>query len=428
MDNGGKPVEDLIFKPNAAVRRMKTEAQNILIRDYNYDLPHHRIAEFPLSQRDGSKLLIYKNHEITDDRFFNLHEHLPGSSTLVLNNTRVIEARILFQKPTGGVIEIFCLEPFIQRVEESLSLNGNVQWKCLIGGASKWKAGQILQKRVSINDETVWLNARYLSKEADDFVIEFSWQTQHSFAEVLHAAGAIPLPPYIKRNVIEEDKERYQTIFSIQEGSVAAPTAALHFTENVFQKLEEKKVSSEYITLHVGAGTFKPVKTETVAEHEMHKEPFTVSIDVLKKIISSQKMIAVGTTSLRTLESIYWIGVKLMNGLIKEEWTLQQWEAYDLEKNYPLISVKESLSALAYWLEQNNQSQLHCQTGLIIVPGYGFKIPDGLITNFHQPQSTLLLLVSAFIGDDWRKVYRHALNNDYRFLSYGDSSLLWRPH
>jgi S-adenosylmethionine:tRNA ribosyltransferase-isomerase len=428
VDNSGKPVEDFIFKPNAAVSRMKTDAQNILIRDYNYDLPNDRIAEFPLPQRDGSKLLIYKNREITDDRFFNLHEHLPGSSTLILNNTRVIEARILFQKPTGGAIEIFCSEPFQESVEHSLSSTEKVQWKCLIGGASKWKAGQVLQKKVSINDDAVEVSARYISKQSDDFIIEFSWQKQHSFAEVLHVAGAIPLPPYIKRNVTEEDKERYQTIFSKREGSVAAPTAALHFTENVFQKLEEKNVSAEYITLHVGAGTFKPVKTETVAEHEMHKEPFSVSIDVLKKIISSQKIVAVGTTSLRTLESIYWIGVKLMKGLIKEEWTLQQWEAYDLEKNYPLISVKESLSALAYWLEQNNESQLHCQTGLIIVPGYRFKIPDGLITNFHQPQSTLLLLVSAFIGEDWGRVYQHALDNNYRFLSYGDSSLLWRQH
>jgi S-adenosylmethionine:tRNA ribosyltransferase-isomerase len=428
VDNSGKPVEDFIFKPNAAVGRMKTEAQNIRIRDYNYDLPHHRIAEFPLSERDASKLLIYRKGEIVNSHFSNLHEHLPDGSTLILNNTRVIEARILFQKPTGGVIEIFCLVPFQQTVEQSLSSQGKVQWQCLIGGASKWKAGQILQKKIYINDYAVEVSAKYISKQSDDFIIEFSWQTQHLFAELLHAAGAIPLPPYIKRNVTEEDKERYQTIFSKQEGSVAAPTAALHFTENVFQKIEEKNISAEYITLHVGAGTFKPVKTETVAEHEMHKEPFTISIDVLKKIISSQKIIAVGTTSLRTLESIYWIGVKLMNGFIQNEWALQQWEAYDLEKNYPGVSVKESLSILINWLEKNDQAQLHCQTGLIIVPGYGFKIPDGLITNFHQPQSTLLLLVSAFIGEDWRKVYQHALDNDYRFLSYGDSSLLWRSH
>jgi S-adenosylmethionine:tRNA ribosyltransferase-isomerase len=405
---------------------VKTEAQNIFIKDYEYDLLHIRIANFPLAERDQSKLLIYKNGEIIDDHFFNLQEYLSNESTLILNNTRVIEARILFQKSTGGVIEIFCLEPFQQTIEQSLSSTKQAQWQCLIGGASKWKSGQILQKIVTLNDKMVELNARYIAKQADDFVIEFSWHTEQSFAEVLHAAGAIPLPPYIKRDVVEEDKERYQTIFSKQEGSVAAPTAALHFTEAVFQKLSAKNINLEYITLHVGAGTFKPVKTETVAEHEMHKEPFTVSIDVLKRILSSKKIIAVGTTSLRTLESIYWLGVKLINRLIDEEWTLQQWEAYDLEKNYSFVSAAESLSALIHWLKENNQRELHCQTGLIILPGYQFRIADGLITNFHQPQSTLLLLVSAFIGDDWRKVYQHALDNDYRFLSYGDSSLLWK--
>lgn len=405
---------------------MKTEARNIFIKDYDYDLPHERIAEFPLAERDQSKLLVYRNGEITDDLFCNLPAHLSGNSTLVLNNTRVIEARILFKKPTGGVIEIFCLEPFQQTIERSLSSIKKVQWHCLVGGASKWKAGQILKKEIVIKDEAFELNATYIEKQKDSFVIEFTWQTNYSFAEVLHAAGAIPLPPYIKRNATEEDKERYQTIFSKEEGSVAAPTAALHFTEKVFKDLLEENIPVEYITLHVGAGTFKPVKTETVAEHEMHKEPFTVSIDLLKKIISSKKIIAVGTTSLRTLESIYWIGVKFLNGLISDEWVLQQWETYDLEKEYSSISVTESLSAIISWLEENNQGELHCQTSLIIVPGYQFKIPHALVTNFHQPQSTLLLLVSAFIGNDWKKIYRHALDNGYRFLSYGDSSLLWK--
>lgn len=405
---------------------MKIEAQNILIKDYGYNLPQERIAEFPLNRRDQSKLLIYENGQISEDYFYNLHHHIAKESTLILNNTRVIEARILFHKPTGGVIEIFCLEPFQKSIEQSLASVGNVQWQCLIGGASKWKHGQVLQKEILIDEEPVRLTAHYISKQADSFIIEFSWITQHAFAEVLHAAGAIPLPPYIRRNVTEEDKERYQTIFSRQEGSVAAPTAALHFTENVFQNLSEKNIDAEYVTLHVGAGTFKPVKTETVAEHEMHKEPFHISIDVLKKILSSKKIVAVGTTSLRTIETIYWLGVKLVNGLIEDEWNLQQWEPYDLEKNYPAISVKESLQALIDWLSANKQSEVHCETSLIIVPGYKFRIPDGLITNFHQPQSTLLLLVSAFIGEDWRKVYQHALDNNYRFLSYGDSSLLWR--
>lgn len=405
---------------------MKTEAQNLFIKNYNYDLPHVRIAEFPLNERDQSKILIYKNRIITDDYFYNLHNHIPGNSTLILNNTRVIEARILFTKSTGGVIEIFCLEPFQQTIEQSLSSAIKVQWQCLIGGASKWKSGQSLKKEVFIDGRVLRLEAKYITKQTDSFIIEFSWETAHSFAEVLHAAGAIPLPPYIKRNATKEDKERYQTIFSKHEGSVAAPTAALHFTENVFQKLTEKKIDKEYITLHVGAGTFKPVKAETVAAHQMHKEPFTVSIDGLKKMGSSTMVIAVGTTSLRTIESIYWLGVKLKNNLIKDEWSLHQWEAYDLQKEYPAVSIQESLTALIEWMEKNHQKQLHCQTSLIIVPGYQFRIPAGLITNFHQPQSTLLLLVAAFIGDDWRKVYQHALENNYRFLSYGDSSLLWR--
>lgn len=403
------------------------DPKSLFIKDYNYDLPHERIAEFPLKERDQSKLLVYKNGVIKDDHFYNLHHHLPGGSTVILNNTRVIEARILFTKLTGGVIEIFCLEPLQQTVEQSLTSSSKVHWQCLIGGASKWKAGQALRKEVFINSKPVVMEARYINRQTDCFIIEFSWQPPYfSFAEILHAAGAIPLPPYIKRNATEEDKDRYQTIFSKQQGSVAAPTAALHFTERVFEKLAEKNIDREYITLHVGAGTFKPVKAETIAEHEMHKEPFTVSVDVLKKILLTEKIIAAGTTSLRTIESVYWLGVKLKNGLIKDEWTLHQWEAYDLGKKYPEVSVQESLNALINWLEETRQIRLHCQTSLIIVPGYFFRIAAGLITNFHQPKSTLLLLVAAFIGEDWEKVYRNALENDYRFLSYGDSSLLWR--
>jgi S-adenosylmethionine:tRNA ribosyltransferase-isomerase len=405
---------------------MNVEAENILIRHFNYDLPHQKIAEFPLQERDQSRLLVYQYGDIQDDHFSNVHNHLPANSTLVLNNTRVIEARILFIKHTGGQIEIFCLEPHQQTVEQSLASTEKALWQCLIGGASKWKSGQILQKELYINNEPVHLKAKYVAKQSDSFVIEFSWTSSNSFAEILHVAGAIPLPPYIKREVTEQDKERYQTIFSKREGSVAAPTAALHFTENTFQKLSGKNIDAAYITLHVGAGTFKPVKTEKVAEHEMHKEPFIVSIDVLKRILSSKKIVAVGTTSLRTLETIYWLGVKSIKGLIKDNWVLEQWEAYELIKNFSSISAKESLQALINWLELHQQTELHCETSLIIIPGYEFKIPNGLITNFHQPQSTLLLLVSAFVGEDWRKIYQHALDNDYRFLSYGDSSLLWR--
>jgi S-adenosylmethionine:tRNA ribosyltransferase-isomerase len=405
---------------------MKSEAQNIFIKDYDYELPQFRIAEFPLDERDQSKLLVYKDGQIIDDFFYNLDESIPPGTTLILNNTRVIQARIFFRKPTGGIIEIFCLEPHQKTIEQSLASVSKAQWQCLIGGASKWKPGQILKKDLVIDEQIVDLQATYISKNSDSFIIEFSWNTSHSFGEVLHVAGAIPLPPYIKRNATDKDKERYQTIFGRKEGSVAAPTAALHFTENIFHKLSKKKIDTQYITLHVGAGTFKPVKTETVAEHEMHQEPFTVSIETLKKILSTKHIVAVGTTSLRTLETIYWIGVKLLNGLIKDEWSLSQWEVYGLEKSYPDISTEESLNGLIRWLENNHRTELRCQTSLIIVPGYQFKIPNGLITNFHQPQSTLLLLVSAFIGPDWKTIYKHALDNDYRFLSYGDSSLLWR--
>jgi S-adenosylmethionine:tRNA ribosyltransferase-isomerase len=406
---------------------MKKDVEDLFIKNYDYGLPHDRIAEFPLKKRDQSKLLVYKDGNVHDDIFCNLHRYLPNDTTLVLNNTRVIEARILFKKATGGLIEVFCLEPYEQTIEQSLSSVEKTQWMCLIGGASKWKPRHILRKNIIVNNQSVELSAKYVQKQTDCFIIEFSWQPQqNSFTDILHAAGAIPLPPYIKRPATKDDEDRYQTVFGKQEGSVAAPTAALHFTENVFQKISEKKIDTAYITLHVGAGTFMPVKTETVAEHEMHKEPFIVSVEVLRKILSSKKIVAVGTTTLRTLETIYWLGIKLINGLIRKEWTLEQWEAYDLEKNCSDISVEKSLQALMNWLIENNSTELHCQTSLIIVPGYNFKIAEGLVTNFHQPQSTLLLLVAAFIGEDWRKVYQHALENGYRFLSYGDSSLLWR--
>lgn len=400
---------------------------DIRIADFTYFLPQERIAAFPLYKRDHSKLLVYKEGSITDDRFYNLPSLLPFGTMLVLNDTRVIEARILFRKTSGAFIEVFCLEPHEASMETALSQKGSVQWKCLIGGASKWKHGQILKKELSIGDHQVILSARYISKQTNSFILSFSWDVpEFSFSEILHAAGVMPLPPYIKRPVEEADKERYQTIFGQTDGSVAAPTAALHFTENIFDQLNKKDIRLAHITLHVGAGTFKPVKSETLGEHEMHSEPFTISKKVLEQILESKKVIAVGTTSLRTLESIYWLGVKLMHGSLQEGWSLQQWEVYELEEKFPGVSVKESLGGLINWLSQKNLDELHCNTSLIIVPGYKFKIPVAIVTNFHQPQSTLLLLIAAFIGNSWKNVYRHALENNYRFLSYGDSSLLWR--
>jgi S-adenosylmethionine:tRNA ribosyltransferase-isomerase len=316
------------------------------------------------------------------------------------------------------------LEPYQQSIEQAMQQKSPTIWKCLIGGASKWKHGQILEKHFHQNE--VSLTAKYIDKKEDYFLIEFDWSPSDlPFVQILHEAGAIPLPPYIKRRAEKMDWERYQTIFSRHEGSVAAPTAALHFTQKTFEQLKEKGVDIGYVTLHVGAGTFKPVKAETIAEHHMHSEPFTVKKEVLQKLSASEKIIAVGTTSLRTLESLHWIGLKLKERS-DESFSLEQWEAYDLAEQYNNITYQQSLQSLIQWMEEHSTNEIHCKTSLIIVPGYKFKSAVGLITNFHQPNSTLLLLVAAFIGEDWKKVYQHALDNNYRFLSYGDSNLLWR--
>lgn len=394
------------------------------MQDYSYVLPEERIAPYPLPKRDDSRLLVYKSGRIEEDRFYHLAHQLPDGATLILNNTRVIEARIFFTKPTGGVIEIFCLEPHGQSMEVSLQQETSAEWKCMIGGASKWKPGQVLKKELTIAGQRLILEARYGGKIDDAFVIQFSWTpgTVH-FVEVLHAAGDIPLPPYIKRSAEITDKERYQTIFASKEGSVAAPTAALHFTERLFAQLRQKNIACRYVTLNVGAGTFKPVKTASIADHQMHSETFTVKRDTLEAILAASTVVAVGTTSLRTLESLHWLGIKLLHGGIKEEWILEQWEVYDLD---PSIGYRQSISVLLQWMKEKKQEELYCRTALLIVPGYRFNIPSAIITNFHQPQSTLLLLIAAFIGEDWKKVYQYALENDFRFLSYGDSSLLWR--
>lgn len=404
---------------------MEQKPQEIRIADYTYNLPEERIAAFPLPKRDDSKLLVYKSGSIADDRFFNLPEHLPHNTTLVVNNTKVIEARVLFTKPTGGTIEIFCLEPHDTSMEQALQSQGSSTWNCLVGGASKWKAGQVLEKQVPAGG---LLRAHYVAKQPDHFIIRFEWTPASTlFADVLHQTGAIPLPPYIKREAQTEDSNRYQTVFARQEGSVAAPTAALHFTGEVFERLAAKGITTAPVTLHVGAGTFKPVKSETIGEHPMHAEHFQVSQDTLRQLIASENIVAVGTTSLRTLESLHWIGVKLLNGVYaanEEELELVQWECYELASQP--ITYKESLQALLRHLENKSQELLFCRTSLIIVPGYPFQSASAIITNFHQPQSTLLLLIAAFIGNGWENVYRHALDNEYRFLSYGDSSLLNR--
>lgn len=409
----------------------------IFIKDYTYPLPDDRIAKYPLPERDNSKLLVYKKGDIAEDIYKHISDHLPENSLLIFNNTKVIEARLLFEKSTGGIIEIFCLEPheLYPDITTAMTQKGKVLWKCLIGGASKWKHGQVLEKKITNNNGELKLTAVYKEKQTGYFVIEFSWsQPQISFAEILHLAGAIPLPPYIKRKVEETDTTRYQTIYARYDGSVAAPTAGLHFTDPIFKKLDAKKIKRDFVTLHVGAGTFKPIKSETIEQHEMHAEHIDVSVSTIKNIIQHiDTIIAVGTTSLRTLESLYWLGVKISisnwqlaignKQLTKILPELTQWEIYDMpEQN---LSPAEALGSLLNWMNENKMERLITKTSLIIIPGYKFRVVKALITNFHQPQSTLLLLVAALIGDDWKKVYDHALQNDFRFLSYGDGCLLW---
>ncbi len=417
-----------------------TDPGNISIKDYSYSLPEERIAKYPLPERDASKLLIYKEGKIEEDTYKNITDHIPENSLFVFNNTKVVEARLLFQKPTGGIIEIFCLEPHEQYADITTAMlqKEKVLWQCLVGGVSKWKQGQVLEKKVMPGKKEIILHASYIEKRPGSFVIELSWSpVELSFADVLHYTGAVPLPPYIKRAVEKTDSERYQTIYAHFEGSVAAPTAGLHFTESIFKKLKIKNIQKDFVTLHVGAGTFKPVKTETIHEHEMHAEFIDVSRSTIENILQNlnNNIIAIGTTSLRTIESLYWIGVKMLlsnsdvqpasqsgsiNSKISE---LLQWEAYELAKYN--IPVTEALQFLLHWMNDNKLEKLLTKTQIIIVPGYQFKIVNALVTNFHQPQSTLLLIVSAFTGEDWKKVYEYALKNDFRFLSYGDGSLLW---
>lgn len=403
--------------------------KNISILDYTYTLPAERIALHPLPERDASRLLIYQNGKIEQDQYKHIDKYLPAGSLLIFNNSKVIKARILFQKSSGGVIEIFCLEPFEDMNEYSSIMNrkGRVKWKCMIGGAGKWKEGE-LKKELTIDNKPFILGAKLTEKLSDAFVVEFSWKpAELCFAEVLERSGETPLPPYIKRKPDEEDTGRYQTIYAKDEGSVAAPTAGLHFTEEIFNRLAEKNIHTDYITLHVGAGTFKPVKATTLEGHEMHAEWIEVNAELIERLILKlgSPIVAVGTTSLRTLESLYWLGIKsiLQPGIKKL--ILGQWEVYEETLTFKNIPVKEALTSLLNWLKKNSIKKLFTRSQLLIVPGYEFKVADTLITNFHQPQSTLLLLVAAAAGNSWIKIYDHALQNGFRFLSYGDGCLLF---
>jgi S-adenosylmethionine:tRNA ribosyltransferase-isomerase len=395
--------------------------------DFTYLLPPERIAAFPLVERDASKLLVYQNGEIKQDIYRNIADYIPAGTTLVFNDTKVVEARILFQKPTGGVVEIFALEPSDEYpdITSAMTQTGTISWKCMIGGAAKWKHGMVIEKKIA-GEHPLTLTARITERLADTFLIQFEWQPDSlSFAEVLHIAGIMPLPPYIKRETAESDKERYQTIYAREEGSVAAPTAGLHFTPTIFDSLVSKNISRQYVTLHVGAGTFKPVKSDTLAQHNMHAEFIDVTASTIEALTRAEKIYAVGTTSLRTMESLYWMGVKTSQNpeIDKHELEIKQWEVYEQLKNKQ-PDRENALSCLLTWMTKRNLERIICRTQILIAPGYKVRMADGIITNFHQPQSTLLLLIAALICDEWKKLYQYALENDFRFLSYGDGMII----
>ena len=402
--------------------------KELRIDDYTYDLPDELIAKYPLEIRDASKLLIYEQGKLTEDNYNNIAAHIPADTLMVFNQTRVVNARLLFKKESGSVIEVFCLEPHSHYadIQTAMGQKGHVLWQCMIGGAAKWKHGMVLT--LQSHTPLFTLSAKIVERLAGTFIVELRWDNDSlSFAEVLQSAGRVPLPPYMHRQPEQADTERYQTVFAREEGSVAAPTAGLHFTKEVLRKLHDKNIQATYVTLHVGAGTFKPVSSDTMEEHEMHAEWMEVSTELIEHLLLhlDKKIIAVGTTSLRTLESLYHIGNLLVYGVEIDfaKIAIGQWVPYE---HHSFVSAKNALLALLDHLKEQKVGKLITRTQILIAPGYAFRLVSGLVTNFHQPKSTLLLLVSAFIGDDWRKLYNHALENEYRFLSYGDGCLLWR--
>ena len=422
---------------------MIEEVKDIRIEEYDYELPDERIAKFPLTERDSSKLLVYDHGKVSEKRFDSLPSLLPPGSLMVFNNTRVIQARLHFRKETGALIEVFCLEPLSPgEYVQMFAQTERCMWLCMIGNLKKWKEGT-LQRVIEMRGKKVTLSVTkatdaprvtaagttYCTSQSADVAVEFSWKsddgTSVTFAELLDAVGELPIPPYLNRETQESDLKTYQTVYSKVKGSVAAPTAGLHFTERVLSELQQRGVEKAELTLHVGASTFKPVKSEHIAGHEMHSEYIVVPRSVVEQLIAHEgDVTAVGTTSVRTLESLYYIGVLLSRNPDASETELHvpQWMPY--EEEYGSLTVKEALQLILDWLERNELQALHTTTQIMIAPGYTFRIVQRIVTNFHQPKSTLLLLVSAFLKGDWRKVYDFALENGFRFLSYGDSSLL----
>ncbi len=402
------------------------DTKQIRISEYNYQLPDERIAKFPIAERDHSKLLVYEHGQISDDVFYHLPKYLPKNSLMVFNNTKVIQARLHFRKETGALIEIFLLEPIVPAdYEQMFQTVGSCSWSCLVGNLKKWKEGE-LTRQIDVNGQSFTLRASRRGEHGTGHQIDFEWDAQTvSFSEILEAVGELPIPPYLNRKTQESDKTTYQTVYSKIKGSVAAPTAGLHFTEKVLHEIDACGIDREELTLHVGAGTFKPVKSECIEGHEMHSEYISVRRQTLEKLLQHDaSAIAVGTTSVRTLESLYYIGLKLESSpdLSEDELHVSQWEPY--EQKGASIPATQAIQNIVEYLDRHQRSVLNTSTQIIIAPGYEYKIVKVLITNFHQPQSTLLLLVSAFLKGDWRRVYDYALSNDFRFLSYGDSSLL----
>lgn len=401
------------------------DTKEIQIKDYNYELPDNRIAKFPKAERDTSKLLIYKSGEVLEDSFRSLPSYLPEGALMVFNNTKVIQARLYFRKETGALIEVFLLEPASPSDYELVfQTKGKCSWGCLVGNLKKWKTGK-LSRAIEYEGRSVNLTVERKGEYGTGHLICFEWDDETmSFADVIDAIGELPIPPYLNRETEESDKTTYQTVYSKIKGSVAAPTAGLHFTDNVLASLDKHGIVRDEITLHVGAGTFKPVKSDCISGHEMHTETVCVNRRTLEKLIEhNAEAIAVGTTSVRTLESLYFLGLKIKANpqITMEEMHVNQWDPYECVSD---ISAVESIKYIIEWLDRNNKTMLHASTQIIIAPGYDYKIVKMLVTNFHQPQSTLLLLVSAFVKGDWKKIYDYALTHEFRFLSYGDSSLL----
>lgn len=412
--------------------------RNIEIKSYDYNLPDERIAKYPLEERDKSKLLIYKNQGISERHFYNLPEEIPADSLIVFNNTKVIQARLHFRKETGALIEVFCLEPESPRdYQQNFSCEHECTWTCLVGNSKKWKDGALSQT-ITVDDTEVVLSCERIGESGASQKIHFFWDKPVSFAKILDAIGELPIPPYLNRETEEKDKQTYQTVYSRIKGSVAAPTAGLHFTEKELQALRNKNVDLEYITLHVGAGTFKPVKSETIEGHDMHTEFISVPRKVIENILNHLKssaapLVAVGTTSVRTLESLFYIGYKLSQNpdAHPEELVVHQWEPYDI--SYSLSTI-EALENIIAYLERTGEENLVTATQILIAPGFQFRLVKTIVTNFHMPQSTLLLLVSAFVdgdsleGPNWHNIYKYAMEHEFRFLSYGDSSILFHEN